>query len=114
MEDDGLVVRGDALVDDPLDQAGDGQIHDHHRGEQGQCSQRAAPVGADEAEQVAEVGHVCVGEPGGASVARERFDRGLHGRGLGRRAGPTGSAKDQSYAPLASRNGPVREQLEGQ
>jgi hypothetical protein len=53
LEDDGLIVRGDALVDDPFDQAGDGQVHDHHRGEEGQGGQRAAPVGADEAEEVA-------------------------------------------------------------
>jgi hypothetical protein len=36
VEDDGLVVRGDTLIDDSLDQARDGQVHDHHRGEQRQ------------------------------------------------------------------------------
>ncbi len=40
-----LVMPADPLIDDPLDQPGDGKIHEDQRGQQGQGQGGALPIG---------------------------------------------------------------------
>ena len=47
-DDDLLVVPPDPLIDDPLDQPGNRQIHEDQRGQQDQGQDGAFPVGPDE------------------------------------------------------------------
>ena len=48
LDDDLLVVPPDPLIDDPLDQPGDRQVHEDQRGQQDQGQDGAPPVGFDE------------------------------------------------------------------